>query len=397
MIVWTSINQGVFRRVLIEFYSSNSVLRQFVRDYFEQPIDNLPALEVARPVWAEALLEEAASAGWIGDLYQKFCLEHLIDSRVTQLKKDLKDPSLEASIGDSSSDRFVMQVAPDEPLLEDPRSAHLVIAVFWQEQHEKIVRIAPILYYRNSKSDDKLEKERLVENECSISLKKFPEFLKTLIDPTIQKLEGQLNDSLKALTLTIELFVPTELLGEPLTTWCGKNQGLIRMRSIVLGCSDRFDNRRSEAANLRNQMKAGWVRFKRQVPDTHNSNLKNLSWLSSHVAHQEAFEDYSGFQCYGHWLKPGEPFVKNWSELVESGIPLALWMCEGIPQQQMMGVTFESLVDCTRFEFLERIRKTRDRLQKTCDHNIGIFYEDPNYVPEALLPPEIQFFEVPGL
>jgi hypothetical protein len=154
MIDWKSKNQGIFRKVLIEIYRSNLELRQFVRDNFDHSLDNLSALDIGQSYWAGALLEEACARGWIGDLYEKFCSEHLTDPRVIQLKKDLKDPLLEASIGGLSSDRLAVRVTTDEPLVEDSGSAHLVIAIFWQEKHEKIIQIKPLLYYRDLKNND---------------------------------------------------------------------------------------------------------------------------------------------------------------------------------------------------------------------------------------------------
>ena len=316
----------------------------------------------------------------------------------TLIREQLSDPSvLEAAIGASNTDRLAVRVTPDELLVEDSYSTHLVIAVFWRERNEKLLRVMPKLCYRDLKSNDILQ-EPLSQEDCPILLKKFPEFLKSLIDFTNRKLAIRFKDSIEPWTLTIELFIPVDLLCQPLSTWYGQDRELICDRSIVVGCSDRFDrDRLGEAANLHNELKAGWKRFKQQAPDTRSSNLRALSWLSSDIAHRETFGNYSAFRCYGHWLKADEKLLKNWIDLVKSGIPLALWMCEAtLPQHEIVDILGD-LVDCTRFEFLQRIRKTRDRLQKICDHDIGIFYEDLTYVPDVPLPPEVQFFGFPGL
>ena len=398
MIDWTYPKQGIFRKVLIEIYRSNLELRQFVRDHFEQSLDSVPALDVGKTVWAGALLEESVAGGWIDDLYQKFCSEHLADSRVIQLKRDLKDPSLEASIGDATSDRFVMRVTPDEPLVEDPTSTHLVIAVFWKERNEKLLRIAPKLCYQDPKNGDILP-IYFSQDDYSIPLKKFPEFIKSfLLNYIYPTLANLFKNSIEPWTLTVELFVPVDLLCQPLSTWCGPDQELACDHSIVVGCSDRFNrDRPGEAANLHNELKTGWKRFKDEAPDIRSSNLRNLSWLRSDIAHRETLRNYSAFRCYGHWLKTDEKLLKNWIDLVKSGIPLALWMCEGTLSQPEIVDILGDLIDCTRFEFLQRIRRTRDQLQKICDHDIGIFYEDPTYVPDVPLPPEVQFLGFPGL
>ena len=339
------------------------------------------------------------------DAFKQNNLDHLCISQIegvsglkTLISEQLLNQSvLETSIGEAGSDRIAVRVTPDELLVEDPYSTHLVIAVFWRERNEKLLRVMPKLCYRDLKSHDILQ-EPLTQEDCPILLKKFPEFLKSLIDFTNQKLARRLKDSIEPWTLTVELFVPVDLLCQPLSIWCGQDRQLICDRAIVVGCSDRFDrDRLGEAANLHNELKKGWQRFKRDVPDTAGSTLTGLSWLNSDVAHQETLMAYSGFRCYGHWLKSDEKLLPNWLKLVKSGIPLALWMCEGAPQQHEIIDIFDKLVDCTRFEFLGQIRTTRDRLQKICDHDIGIFYEDPTYAPDVPLPPEVQFFGFPGL
>lgn len=143
-------------------------------------------------------------------------------------------------------------------------------------------------------------------------------------------------------------------------------------------------------------MKRGWQRFQEKVPDQVGSVLQNLGWLNSDIAYRENFEIYSGFRCYGEWLKPEEQFTENWQKLIQSGIPLALWMCEGQPQREAIEATFDRLIDSTRFEFLDRIPLVREEQQRTCNYCVGVFYEDPNYVPEVPRPKEEQFFSWPG-
>lgn len=396
MIAWTPPNQGKFRKVLLDFYGSSRQLRQFVRDHFSHTLDHLPDLNTARSDWAEALLEEAASAHWIDELYKQFCSLYQSDLRVWQLRKDLQDPALNVPIGDANSNNAVIRVNLDEGLLEDLRSTHLVIAIFWQERSKQKIRIRPKLCYRDSESYD-IRQESLVEDDGSILLKEFPDVFKQLVDFTIRKLARLFPDPIYPWKLTIELFVPVDLLCQPLSKWCGQHDELRRNRSIVVGCSDRFDpDRPGEAADLHNQLKEGWRRFQRNAPDTLGSNLTNLSWLSSDTANQEPLEQYSGFQCYGGWLKPDEQSLDNWQKLVRSGIPVALWMCEGNPQRQDITSVFDQLIDGTRFEFLERLPITRNQLQITFNHCVGVFYEDPNYVPDIPLPKEEQFFAWPG-
>ena len=164
-----------------------------------------------------------------------------------------------------------------------------------------------------------------------------------------------------------------------------------------MGCSDRFNpDQPGVASDLHNQLKEGWRRFQAKIPDRSSSKLQNLDWLSSDKAGEQSLNNYSGFQCYGDWLKLDNQYLENWEGLVRSGIPLALWMCGDRPQRETIEATFNRLIDCTRFEFLERIPTIRDEQRKKYNHVVGIFYEDPNYVPEIPRPPVEQFFSWPG-
>lgn len=395
MIRWTGPNQGKLRKALLEIYPTVERLRRFVRDNFEH---SLAAIGGNSPEdWAETLLENAAGEGeWINEIYNKLCELNQKNLAIIQLRIELQDPSLNVPIGAANSNNALVRVNVDQRLLEDPRSTHLVIAVFWQERNKQKIRIRPKLCYRDLESNDILQ-ESLVNDDGSILLKSFPVIFKQLVDFTIRKLARLFPDPIHPWKLTIELFVPVDLLSQPLSTWCGQNGELLRIRSIVIGCSDRFDPDRSEEAfDLHNQLKHGWQRFQRDAPDRLGSTLRDLSWLSSDAASRESLEIYSGFWCYGGWLTPDEQSLENWQKLVRSGIPVALWMCDGSPPRQDIISVFNDLIDGNRFEFLDRIPISRNGLHLTCNHCVGVFYEDPNYVPDIPLPKEEQFFSWPG-
>lgn len=398
MVEWTTPNQKIFREVLLDFYTSNQQLRLFVLDAFTYSLDTLPDIRDTRPVWAAALLEEAVAAGWINELYKKFCSVYQNDPRIIVLKKDLKDPLLAGKIGESQDSNLVVRREVEGELNEDLGSTHLVIAIFWQKPSEKRIQIRPKFCYRDSNNREIIREDLFREDGYSEILENFPAFLTKFVDFTIcNKISRYFTNPLEPWQLTIELFVPVELLCKPLETWCGKNKDLIRNRPIVVGCSDRFNPDQPEKAlDLHNQLKLGWKRFQEKVPDRAGQKLKNLAWLTSATAKTESFEKYSGFQCYGDWLKPEEDHLKNWQELVRSGIPIALWICEGSIDSPEISKLFGYLIDTTRFEFLERIRLIRDQHQKTSNHCVGVFYEDPHYVPDEPSLPVKQFFVWPG-
>lgn len=397
---WTGPNRGKLRRTLLTFYPDVRRLKRFVSDRFDHTLTDLS--ETTPEDWAEDLIEKARSEGWINQLYQEFWSAHPDDFRVIDLRSELMDPALEAPIGDSSQDAGTVQRSQAEDvseeaddLLEDPQSTHLVVAVFWQQRTGNKLRVQPKLCYRDV-STREIYQQPLIEDNCTVSLEKFPEFLKQLVDFTYSKVAHLFSVSSQPWTLTIELFVPVDLLCQPLSIWCGSGN-LLSNRPIVMGCSDRFNaDLEGDAIDLHNKLTLGWQRFQEKVPDKKGSNLQNLAWLTSQAAGTTAFGDYSGFQCYGHWLKSGKAALQNWQELVRSGIPLALWMCESIPAQCDVISAFNELTDSNRFEFLERVRLKRDEQRKTCDYYVGVLYEDPSYVPDVPLPPEEQSFVWPG-
>lgn len=302
--------------------------------------------------------------------------------------------------GKLPGDGFVARAEVNHELMpggEDSRSTHLVVAVFWEKPSEQKLRVQPKFCCRDLETRAILQ-ESLLEEDCSVFFNDFPAFLKELIDFTIRtRLLVRFNDPIHPWRLTVELFVPLDLLCSPLTKWCGQDGELIGSRPIVIGCSDRFDpNKPGVAADLHNQLKDGWQRFQGKIPDHRGLVLQGLAWLDSDVAHQRTFEEYSGFRCYGEWLRPDAQHLENWQKLIKSGIPLAFWMCEGQPERGAIEETFNRLTSHTRFDFLEQIPRIRNEQRRTYNHCVGIFYEDPNYVPEVPLPQDEQFFSWPG-
>jgi vWA-MoxR associated protein C-terminal domain/Effector-associated domain 1 len=394
MIKWTGPNKGKLRRALLEVYPNENKLRRFVCDYFNFELTGVGGNTPED--WAESLLDKASEEDWIRELYDYFCSKNLSNLIILTLQSELKDPILDTSIGGENTSYSVERAMKYEGLFEDPRSVHLVIAIFWQERNKQKIRIRPKLCYQDSNSR-KISEYSFMEDEPSIMLKNFPGLFENLIDKAIEKISKLFPNRKCPWRLSIELFVPVDLIGQPLLTWCGQNREFSSTYAIVVGCSDRFNlNRPVESAKLHNQLALGWQRFQGKVPDIVGSKLSQLSWLTSDHAHQKAFTDYAGFQCYGSWLKSDEQSLGNWQELVRSGIPLALWIRGETCQRHYIESIFERLIHNTRFEFLERIPRIRDELQKTCNHCVGVFYEDPNYVPNISLSEEEYFLGWPG-
>lgn len=295
-------------------------------------------------------------------------------------------PSIEARSNKGAPNSAVVLNGENQASIEDAGWNHLLVAVFWQERSRQKIRITPRLCYRNQETQEILQESLVEDATPSISLSNFPIELDGLIRRAIHKLQGRYVDSLQPWELVIELFVPADLLCSSLSVWCGQNADLLRRHCIVIGCSDRFDpsRRDQDVIDLHNQLKRGWQRFQTRVPDRERKPLTNLAWLDSNQAEGTSLLEFSGFRCYGDWLKPDEQSLDNWMELVKSGIPLALWVCGKTPEPRdinQISQNFTRLINHTRFDFLDYIRVIRDEQYGTSQHYLGVFYEDLNYAP----------------
>ncbi|MEM1307952.1 MAG: hypothetical protein AAGF98_00370 [Cyanobacteria bacterium P01_H01_bin.153] len=288
----------------------------------------------------------------------------------------------EPSVPDASEGVVKQKRAEDLPQsLEDQNSAHLAIAVFLQGGDDQKIYLQHRLFHYDT-GDIVSIKLVLPHEQDAIAVKQFPSMLKALSEAAAIHLSKYFSQSLEPWRLTVELFVPVELLCLPMASWCASYADLLRDYPIVLGCSDRFDpRRRGNAARLLNKMKRGWQRFQRSIPDESREPLNQLHWLDSERVSQtqESLESYAGFQCFGTWLKPDKKALNKWCELVESGIPIVLWVCGGQSERTAVEPTFKRITEYTRFEFLEEVRIIRDEQQKTGQNLVGVFYEDPNY------------------
>lgn len=283
---------------------------------------------------------------------------------------------------------------------------HLIVALFWEQRSKKKVKVQPEFYYPDPKTKQCI-KESLANDTCSLTLTEVPKMLEGLINFTSAKLRGIYAESIHPWKLTIELFVPIDLLCFPLdlicfplARWCYQSSKAIQTHALTIRCSDRFDpDRPGESAILYNQLNAGWQRFQSDAPDQSKAKLKNLKWLEPPELGQENLEKYSGLKCFGTWLKPpakNQTSLERWEQVIRSGIPLALWICQGESQPSIISSTYDQLTDCNRFEFLDKVRELLNKQLETSDYHVGVFYEDPNYVPTVPTTQEQQYFSWPG-
>lgn len=290
----------------------------------------------------------------------------VIDAGIKKNTKILNDLSLDQSKSLSSY---------------EPGLAYLIVGTFPNLQDSSKFRVVPELCY-GAATPSKLRREFLTKKDCSVSVENFPKFFDEIVTFAEQKIDRHYDS--RHWRLRISLSLPTTALGSPLTRWCGQSSPLPSQHPIVIGCSDRVNPDYPRRSYLYNQLKHGWERFFRpQRP------LRELNWLITSESAQDDWETYEAVQCWGGWLRSHQAAVERWYKLIESGIPLALWLDDDCPQPHAIAQTFARLTDCCHEEFLDRVRSER---RGSDSIPFGVFYENPNYLPTVAETPEEQFF-----
>ncbi|MCC5897197.1 MAG: hypothetical protein JJU32_04670 [Phormidium sp. BM_Day4_Bin.17] len=259
--------------------------------------------------------------------------------------------------------------------------AYLIIGTFPNLQDSSKFRVVPELCYGEA-TPSTPERESLVQEDCSVSIEDFPKFLHEIVAFAEKRLHHHYDP--RPWQLRISLSLPTTALGSPLFQWCGESSPLPGQHPIVVGCSDRVNPDYPRRFHLYNRLKFGWERFFRpQRP------LKELNWLITGESSQEDWETYEAVQCWGRWLRCHQAAVERWYKLIESGIPLALWLDEDCPHANAIAQTFTRLTNCCHEEFLDRVRRER---RSSDSIPFGVFYENPNYLPTVAETSDEQFF-----
>ena len=403
---WTGPNKKKLRKALIDIYNSPKKLAKFVNDEFDVRLDTITNDSNIDDRCYD-LIEEADSQRWIDKLYENFCEINKDNLRTRELIKELGDmsrllaliPSTQTIEGVRPNNEVIRQPSELIPPIETSGTGNLVIAIFWTEKTAHKFRIQPKFCLTEPKTNqiiqEPLTEENTFKENDSVDSKKIPDLIQKNISFAIKKLDEYFPDPIKPWKLVISLFVPVDLLSFPLSYWCGKDNDRSLEYPIVLGCSDRFDPSRSQdAAGMRNNLKKGWQRLQKDLSQS-QFKLHGISWLNSDQASTCTLKSYSGFQCYGNWLKSGKEYLTNWQELIKSGIPLALWMEKGELEREKIKDNFYKLTDYHHLNFLEYIPDHRDEQWKTYEDYVGIFYEDPNYVPDFPRSEVEQFFAWP--
>lgn len=424
MLELTPTQRKLLRKALVSSYRKYDTLRIFVSENFKDiQLDEIGSSQALQTV-ADDLITHFQQLGDVCDLVEALIRERPRNPQVLNLKEQIL-PALQASAelqfletqvspeqlieGQSTypNSIVVRETKKAEALIEPENYAHLVVAIFWEgERKLRKFRACPKLCCRDHATQKVFHTSLGMKDDTdqySVTRDKMPEFLKNLYSQGIIELRELFPDMKQSWRLSIELFLPVELLCLPITIWCGQDGDLLRKYPILVGCSDRFDpSRPGQAIVLHNQLQMGWERFLQKVPDQVGSTLQHLDWLDSNRAKNKSLAAYAGFRCYGNWLVPGEwekldlDTQKRWQDLIEFGIPLALWICQGNASRQKRATVYNQLINGTRYDLLAQIPITRDAQWKTNGHCVGVFYEDLDYLPELPKPREQTRFSWPS-
>ena len=371
---------------------------------------SLELYKEARKTWLEKRGYFELELAKTSNASQKFELEKQIEEckvRIENLDEIIKKESILDKLPGTPSLNDVSMTSntdmPTTPVIRTGRTvdnlsrhpegqniAHLIVAVFWSASGQKILVQVERCYTDPELQEIVREPVLEKEEDYELNLAQFPERLKTWVQTTTNKLESIYHNFEPPWQLIIDLLVPIDLLSGSLVRWCGETSKLPQRYPIIVRCSDRFDDRLEDKAYFYNQLKAGRERFKHQLPEIH-SKMTDLDWLCPNCKCNEDLEDYSALKCLGEWLKPGQEYLENWAKLIESGIPLALWMCEHQSDCDAVTRTFNWLADSTRADFLRRIRKERRNPHEVSVDNpgyhLGVFYEHDHSIFEPTAPP----------
>ncbi|MEM8640964.1 MAG: effector-associated domain EAD1-containing protein [Cyanobacteria bacterium P01_G01_bin.54] len=411
MVQWNSRNQGKLRNALLNVYTKNEI-RILVRDTFEDGDDFLRRIAGDSDTeWVSDLLEKAAKDGRrVVDLYVEFCRRYPRHTVLEKLQADLGDRLLDTQKHANLSTKRTIPAGevgvakPSKAPLgfagEAPRTAHLVIGVFHQGTDDKTVMVHPQICYWDAEQQSvrRLAPQAFppldIQNDSEVLLREFPTFLDGLMgivedEEFLDQFLPAAEDDHDDWTIIIHLFLPIEFLHFPLSKWC--LQDLLEDYTVVLGCSDRFtkssgNRQKKNPSRLRNKLKKGWRKLQEtSATPEKGHNLQNAAWLTSAAECSTlVFENYSGFQCYGEFLKSGVAYIQNWQRIIEAGMPIALWMCSAQSPCPQAGAIFQQLINGTCVELMEKILNTRRQQFLNQEACVGLFYETPDYTPEIV-------------
>jgi hypothetical protein len=401
----------LLRKTIVSCYSNQNSLDLFVYENFNgdylSRIGNFQGIDFTARQLIGAFEEDGkipelilALAKEKGETPQVQKLIHEFRDSFRILGLDLNDIFEARGIKNKVSVGEEFNLSESDSWGEPDNTAHLVIAVFKKKDvasrasrvsnqikvDSQQFRVDSKLYYEGQSDRAKILLVAEDLERPDILQRNLPNLLRDLKDHSLHLL-GRRKDK-RPWHLIVDLFVPLELLCLPMSAWYVADIGLRSVYPLVLGCSDRYLDSK-KAREMYNRLLIGWENFRKTVPDTPGSTLRELQWLGSgdEEALHAGFLSCAGFRCNGDWLISGtwkdldKTSQTRWKQLVECGIPLALWFCEGDVEDFQRIKVFDSLTRGSRFEMLQKLPEVRESYRKKYKSDIGVFYENVDYLP----------------
>ena len=379
---WDGQEIRLLREALLAVYRQPSALKTFVREELDQNLAAIASNSNLSSIVSE-LLDHFESEGRLNFLAAAFELENRTNRNPTFLRWRegwLKKKPIAPTVEVGSPQRA--------PLTKDGQvEAHLLLLVFQAGAGDQVnIRLERICYDLDSKTVDKGSGVQ-AEEDFACQLAEFPQRLDGWVQKTTDYLRDRYGQNWR---LVIDLFLPLDLLAQPLRHWCGAIKGMTQSHPIVYRCSDRWNRRVRYHAEFYQRLRLGRERFVRDMPLDSGKTLKDLSWHYPGRSDSVKLFDASGVRCCGEWLSSDSHALDNWDDLVSEGIPLALWMCEAGADAALNQKTFDWLIEGDHSLFLERVRQERKSPQYYCEidredrgYHLGVFDEgsDPVYDP----------------
>ncbi|MGD1904278.1 MAG: hypothetical protein ACFB9N_18790 [Geitlerinemataceae cyanobacterium] len=219
-----------------------------------------------------------------------------------------------------------------------------------------------------------------IDGDLDLTLADFPERLDDWIECSIEILDEIVEDSsADDWQLTVDLFLPTEWLAQPLALWCAdrlKKWENINI-AIVVRCADRFDRRQHSKSGkyshraLYKMLRGRRRRFCSALSDV-TAPLKKLTWARP----SDGFtQEFAALRCTCDWLS-GASCEEAWTNLILSGMPLAFWTYAQTATTEEIDATYDLLLEKDRAAFYPAICETRH--PNNADGRLpalGVFYE----------------------
>lgn len=351
--------------------SESQSLKSILEDLRLMPIDNEGYMPVgyficfllADPNVPEALKQELIS--WAQSKIKNFCdYEEKISSKVhPQKTNDLRD------IGDiqkpkNLSSSLMIRVR------ENPENKKSYFVEAWFiEDVKNYDPVKGVGYKELSKEDFKQE---------DFSVGQLPELFKFYMDQVRREFHGD---------LTLEVFLPLELLSQEIDNWETQRYGI----SMSLGCECKVVVRMDErlAANYhgnRYQWSMKWDMAKELFSQPANLKLVSADCALKQLLVELSKPDVIGIKLAKVHQEQNRKAILG--ALLLTSTPIAFWLRRD-PDEKEGQAKAERILECSLEQLPESVKKARlaalsEDKETSIGYHLSLLWDDPNYLPPGI-------------